>query len=106
MGRKSVLAAGFVVFSLFASGLYTVSGWLTASAAQSPADRSTQAVVVRNEKSDAPSPKQVAVVVSEAAAKNRTLATGIEWPFGGRTQKGWSLYAGLIGYVVNTDAAP
>jgi zinc D-Ala-D-Ala carboxypeptidase len=102
MGRKSFVAVGFVVMSLFASGLYTVSGWLTANAAQP----GQQAVVAAEERTAAPAPKKVTAVVSEAAVRNRSLARDIQWPFGGRTQKGWYLHAALIANIVDTDSEP
>src|SRR5687767_10788535 len=39
-----------------------------------------------------------------AAVENCRLAQEIEWPFGGRVQRGWVLYADLIAHMVGTDA--
>jgi D-alanyl-D-alanine carboxypeptidase len=38
-----------------------------------------------------------------AAVENCKLAQEIEWPFGGRVQRGWVLYADLIAHMVGTD---
>jgi uncharacterized protein YcbK (DUF882 family) len=37
-----------------------------------------------------------------ASSTNIQLQTGLEWNFGGRSQRGWSLYAPLIGHLIGS----
>lgn len=54
----------------------------------------------RNASSSSSSPAFVA-----AATRNATLATTLEWLFGGKQQRGWSLYLPLIARTLDADAA-
>lgn len=38
-----------------------------------------------------------------ASNTNIQLRTGLEWNFGGRSQRGWSLYTPLIGHLIGSD---
>ena len=40
-----------------------------------------------------------------AAGRNATLAAGVEWTFGGKQQRGWSLYLPLIARTLDVEAA-
>jgi len=40
---------------------------------------------------------------ASAAASNTALKTGLNWLFGGKTQRGWQLYTSLIGDLIDTD---
>jgi LAS superfamily LD-carboxypeptidase LdcB len=42
----------------------------------------------------------------EAAAENSVLRNGLKWVFGGKEQRGWSLYTPLIQNLINTPADP
>ncbi len=41
-----------------------------------------------------------------AAQQNARLQNSLQWPFGGRMQAGWYLYAPLIAHTIGTDADP
>lgn len=43
---------------------------------------------------------------SAAAAQNAMLRNDLKWVFGGREQKGWSLYTGLIKDLIDTSEEP
>jgi hypothetical protein len=54
---------------------------------------------------DAPASTANASTFAAAAARNATLATRVDWTFGGKQQRGWSLYLPLIARTLDADAA-
>ena len=43
-------------------------------------------------------------IYSPAAEQNAKLRDSLAWGFGGKTQKGWNIYAPLISYTIGTDS--
>src|SRR5687767_2511902 len=100
MGKRTFLSIGLAC-ALFGGGIYTATesgstmkDAFTVSADPAKAERPTDA----SSKSDEP----VSVASAAVAVAKRSplpmnkLAREIQWQFGGKTQRGWYLYASLI----------
>jgi uncharacterized protein YcbK (DUF882 family) len=63
---------------------------------------SAEAPAVERLSVEAAKPK-IAAVYEEAAVKNIALRSEMNWAFGGKSQRGWSLYAPLISSTIGAD---
>lgn len=105
MKRKSVFLP--TIFGLVLCGLafHFVFGEKEAFAQM----RADQPLVTKTGRSLPVEPKKSlpdASRFASAAAANAASRDTLAWPFGGKSQIGWNIYAPLIGNTIGTDAAP
>jgi D-alanyl-D-alanine carboxypeptidase len=89
---------GYVRYNSIKSGDEPVARVVPVALSSFDTDAGLQSA--RNASASASSPALVA-----AATRNVTLATTLEWLFGGKQQRGWSIYLPLISRTIDVDAA-
>ncbi|HYN86541.1 MAG TPA: M15 family metallopeptidase [Pyrinomonadaceae bacterium] len=76
---------------------------VTAASASSATSSSSPAASAATTATAAPAAAPEPIFVS-AASRNLILRDGLEWTFGGKSQRGWSLYLPLMRRLLSTDA--
>lgn len=71
----------------------------SSSTSAAPSSTTSAPVTTATTPAAAPNPAFVS-----AASRNLILRDGLEWTFGGKSQRGWSLYGALIGRLLSTEA--
>ena len=78
------------------------------TSSREPAPSGSNGEVVRLSAAAKPAPEadfkaNTLAAFDEASNTNIELQTGLEWNFGGKLQRGWSLYTPLIGHLIGSD---
>jgi hypothetical protein len=81
-----------------------ITGWAALAAQQSGLTRAAGASIAGAGPAEEGAGGPMSEPVALAAARNAGLSTSLEWVFGGRSQRGWSLYAPLIAHLIGTES--